>query len=143
MAFALTSVKAYGIEAEEAVNKRYKQMVILGITGTSADVALDIGNFSGTFWTAVGTTVDPAKSAALALKAIQIKALSFEKIGGTAIAGKAQAAADAAGVYVLAMDGTNTQLPSITLHAGEGATSYQLILEWVLKDAEEPVAVAA
>lgn len=228
MAFALQSVRAYGIESEEAVNKRYKQVVALGITGLNTDIALDIGNFSGTFWTAVGSSADAAKAAQAALKSIQLKALSFTSAKGTSFAGKVQADASqvaimaldsaasaggaasenyvvtgllttdmilavtqqtdgtnhknplsyasaagsadhlavvyasdpgtgakvrvlfsragvatvADGTYQLAMDGTNTQLPSLTFLSGDAPTTYSLILEWVLKDAEEPVQVA-
>ena len=83
MAFALTSIKAYGVEAEEPLNKDYRQFVELNITGLATDVDLDIGDYTtGTFWSAIGTTSDQAKALLLALKAIQIKAKSFNGVSG-------------------------------------------------------------
>lgn len=226
MAFAVTSVKCYGIEAEEPVNKRYGQRMILGITGLNTDVTMDLGTYAGTFWTAAGGST-PGAAALLAIKDIQTKALSFRGVGGSSIAGKAQAdssfinifALDTAaslggaateavtltgalstdsilgvsqkvkganstalngfntlidngitlswtanpgansvatvllqrsgvttpvvGTYFLTMDATNTQLPDIKFVSGDAPTTYSLILEWVLKDAEQPVELAA
>ncbi len=80
MTIALTSVKAYGIEAEEAVNKRYKQVLILGITAANTDVAIDLGNAVsgslGTFWTAVGGT-EPGVTALAAVRDINMRASSY------------------------------------------------------------------
>jgi hypothetical protein len=90
MAFALTSVKAYGVEAEEPLNKDYKQYLEANISGLATDVDLDIGDYTaGTFWTAIGTTSDQAKALLLALKAIQIKAKSFNSVSGVGLSGKA------------------------------------------------------
>jgi hypothetical protein len=60
MAFALTSLKAYGLEATQALTKKFFQIVEINFTATAADVALDLGNPAGTFWTAA------ANAAALA-----------------------------------------------------------------------------
>ncbi len=73
MAFALTDFQSYGIEAEEAVNKRYKQVAIFSITALNTDVDLDIGDYSGTFWTAVSGS-EPGTTALKAIKDIQIRA---------------------------------------------------------------------
>lgn len=56
MAFGLTRLRAYGIKGESATYKRSLQVVNMEITGTASDVDLDIGDDSGTFWTAVGKT---------------------------------------------------------------------------------------
>ncbi len=90
MTFALTKAEVYGIEAEEAVNIRYQQKYILTITAANTDVALDLGNYTGTFWTAVGGTA-PGISALKALKDIQVKAETFTGVGSSALGGKAQA----------------------------------------------------
>lgn len=89
MAFALTEFQSYGIEAEEAVNKRYKQVAILTITAANTDVDLDIGDYSGTFWTAVSGS-EPGTTALQAIKDIQTRALSFVGLGGSSIAGYSQ-----------------------------------------------------
>lgn len=223
MAFALTKVRAYGVESEEPVNKRYLQRLILNITGANTDTDLDIGDYSGTFWTAVGAT-SPGAEALKVLKNIAVKAeqclnvfgedfMTRQKIDGTstriysylsdASAGGAAAEAytvtgllatdevisvdqevdgagaavgiiswgtlvadgltvtyDAdpganakvrvtvkrtetastpdAGQYGLAMDGTNARLPNITWNSGSAPTSYVVVIDWVLKDGEEP-----
>lgn len=79
MAFALTKAVAYGIEAEEAVNKRYKQVLQLTITAANTDTALDLGDYAGTFWDAVdGST--PGDEALAAIKSINTKAAQLIKV---------------------------------------------------------------
>ncbi len=89
MTFALASVKAYGVEAEEPVNNKYKQCLALSITAANTDTALDLGTYAGTFWSAVGAT-EPGITALLAIKDIQTRAKSFLGIAGTGVAGKSQ-----------------------------------------------------
>lgn len=101
MAYAMQSVQVYGIEAEEPVNKRYRQCAILAFTGLNTDIDLDIGDYSGTFWTAVGGT-EPGTTALKAIKDIQQRALSFINVKGSSIAGYSQA--DASAVAVSALD---------------------------------------
>jgi hypothetical protein len=227
MTFALTKVRAYGIEAEEPINKRYQQKLILNITAANTDVDLDLGDYSGTFWTAVGAT-EPGITALKAIKDIQIAADSFVGLGGTSLAGYVQgdssvpvvqtlnSAASAggsanetltvtgllttdtvlsaimitegannvavktfagtvavanqypvewtadpgagavvkvafsrattavqSGTYQIAMNSTNTQLPDILFLSGNAPTAYVLELSWILKDAQQPIEVAA
>lgn len=89
MTFALTSFRAFGIEAEEPVNNKYQQKLELVITAANTDTALDLGTYAGTFWSAVGSA-DPGLTALLAIKDIQTRAKSFLGIGGSGIAGKSQ-----------------------------------------------------
>jgi len=101
MAFSLTSMKAYGVEAEEPLNKEYKQFVELNITGLSTDTDLDIGDYtSGTFWTAIGTSSDQAKALLATLQAIQVRAKCFNGASGLGISTKQQVA----GPGILALD---------------------------------------
>ncbi len=85
MTFALTKVQAYGIEAEEALNKRYRQYMILTITAAATDYDLDLGDNQsgalGTFWTAVGSTA-PGSGALLAIQDIVTRADYFDNLGG-------------------------------------------------------------
>jgi hypothetical protein len=90
MAFVLTKAQIYGIEAEEAVNKRYQQKAILTVTAANTDVDLDLGDLSpGTFWNAVDATSVGA-AALSAFKDISSRAESFTGVGGSSIAGYAQ-----------------------------------------------------
>lgn len=73
MAFALTKYEARSLDIASPTYKRGIQQVVLDITGTSADVDLDLGDDSGTFWTAAqaNTTYgELAKKALASLKRI-------------------------------------------------------------------------
>lgn len=69
MAFALTKFSARGIDIAGPSYKRGIQQVVLDITGTSADIDLDLGDDSGTFWTAAQAN---GTYGALATKALEI-----------------------------------------------------------------------
>lgn len=90
MTIVLTKVTAYGIEASEPLQKRFKQSLILEGTGANTDVTYDFGTYAGTFWTAVGST-EPGISALKAVKDINIKAKCFFAAGGTGLNGKVAA----------------------------------------------------
>lgn len=85
MTFAVTKVQAYGIEAEEALNKRYRQYMILTITAANTDVDLDLGDNQsgslGTFWTAADDSATGA-GALLAIQDIVTRAEYFDSFGG-------------------------------------------------------------
>lgn len=87
MAFSLTKFRSYGIEADEALNKRNKQLAVFNITAFGTDIDLDIGDYTGTFWTAVGASKPGALKA---IKGIQPIADSFLGIRGSSIAGLTQ-----------------------------------------------------
>lgn len=85
MAFAITSVQCYGQEAEEPLNKRYRQFMMLNITAANTDVDLDLGDNQtgslGTFWDAVdGTTI--GAGALQAIQDIVLRAQAFATLGG-------------------------------------------------------------
>ena len=91
MTFALTAFQAYGIEAEEAVNKRYKQVAILTITAANTNNDLDLGDLApGTFWNAVDGS-EPGDTGLAAFKDINQRAQSFVGIGGSSLAPYAKA----------------------------------------------------
>lgn len=85
MTFAITQVQCYGIESEEALNKRYRQYMILTITAAATDIALDLGSNQtgslGTFWTAAGTGT-PGAGALLSIQDIVTRAQYFDSFGG-------------------------------------------------------------
>jgi hypothetical protein len=85
MTFVVTKVQAYGIEAEEALNKRYRQYMILTITAANTDIDLDLGDNQdgslGTFWNAVDATATGA-GALLAIQDIVTRADYFDSFGG-------------------------------------------------------------
>lgn len=87
MTFALTKVTAYGIEASEPLQKRFKQLLILEGTAANTNVAYDFGTYAGTFWTAVGST-EPGLTALKCVKDIQVKAKAFLSAGGLGLSGR-------------------------------------------------------
>ncbi len=80
MTFALTSAKAYGVEATEPLAKRFIQRLELKGTAAATDVAYDFGNYTGTFWTAVGST-SPGTLGLASIKGIQAIAKAFLSAG--------------------------------------------------------------
>lgn len=111
MTFALTKVTAYGIEASEPLQKRFKQVLILEGTAAATNVAYDFGTYAGTYWTAVGGTA-PGITALKAIKDIQIKAKSFESATGVGLSGRTQ------------LSSTDPKVMSLTsaVYAGGSAT---------------------
>lgn len=85
MTFAITKVQAYGMEAEEPLNRRYRQYMMLNITAANTDTALDLGNNQtgslGTFWTAVSGS-DIGANALKAIQDISTRAETPDSWGG-------------------------------------------------------------
>jgi hypothetical protein len=142
MAFAVTAVECYGKEIDEPLTKKFEQTMVLSYTAANTDVDCDLGDYTGTFWTAAGGSAAGA-TALKSIKAIQIRAQQFAKLGGEALLDRVQGTSAASGVYTAAMDGTNTHIPNLTFHSTTAPTSAKLILTWVLKDNEPPVKVSA
>ncbi len=84
MTFALTSVKAYGVEATEPLAKRFIQRLELKGTAAATNVAYDFGNYTGTFWSAVGST-EPGLTGLKTIKGIQAIAKAFLSAQGTGL----------------------------------------------------------
>lgn len=100
MAFALTAFVADGQEMDEAVTRRFRQRAVFTITAANTDVDLDIGDYTGTFWTAVGGTA-PGTGALKAIKDIQTRAKSYYWTGGTGLAGKTPTGSSAPAIVKL------------------------------------------
>lgn len=76
MTLAMTSFKAYGVEAAEPLQKKFIQRMVITGTGANTDATYDFGTYAGTYWTAVGGT-SPGSTALLAIKQIQTLAKTF------------------------------------------------------------------
>lgn len=100
MAFTLTSFEAYGVYRDEPLTFLAHQYARFSITAANTDVDLDIGDYSGTFWTAVGSTV-PGLTALKVIKDINVRAKTYLSVGGNAIAGYAQADASQSSIVQL------------------------------------------
>ncbi len=134
MTFALTKVTAYGIEASEPLQKRFKQVLILEGTAANTNIAYDFGTYAGTYWTAVGSTA-PGISALKAIKDIQIKAKSFVQASGVGLSGRTQTSGTDPKVLALtsAAYGGGSATPTLTV-TGLKTTDTILSAQQVIKN---------
>jgi hypothetical protein len=139
MAFVLTKVQAYGIEAEEPLNKRYRQYMYLTITAANTDVDLDIGDnvagSLGTFWAAVDAT-STGLNALQAIQDIVTRAEVGERPSLSEL-GFYQGGAASGVVYTVTLA---NKCPNILFASGSAPTAYTVCLSWVLKPETDPVA---
>lgn len=141
MAFALDSFVADGYRYMGPGPLLATQRLIFQITGTTADVALDIGDFSGTFWT--DALADTATGGMAAAVLVQIQTI-VGKCGQTAnvfcpqMYGIPVEAAAGAGVLARTIDAT-TLLPEFTFDTDEGLTEYTIYVDLELLPRELPV----
>jgi hypothetical protein len=145
MAFALTSFTADGIRYMGPGPYKAVQRYILTITGTTSDVDLDIGDLTGTFWTAAqaDATYGAMATAVLAvLTANYPNYQAVENIFVPEIWARANAAAASGTVYVRSINST-TLLPEFTFAASNGATGYTVCVDYILKDGYLPLNYAS
>lgn len=143
MAFALTAFRAYGVDVSEPVQKRALQIFECKITGTTADIALDLGDTGGTAWTAIagggsGTVGYAAKQYFIDIlsrvdrfagwSCLEIEGVLPALINTTATTGK----------YAIA-NNTAVTCPKWSFYTGEGLTAYNFVLRWTLKDGHRTV----
>lgn len=134
MAFALTSLFLDGQKFQGAGPYRATQTAVFTITGTTADVDLDIGDYSGTFWTAAladATYGDVATTALAALQKLDDQTQAVCRIYTPQLADRIQAAAASGTDYALSIDSTS-KLPIYTFDANQGETAYTVFVEWLL-----------
>lgn len=135
MAFGLSSIKAFGVPSYEYSGDKFLQVLELEITGTTADVALDIGDTSGTFWTDVSDTVAAGAVDDIFAKVEKHISISVPELLAKTLV--ASGATVATGEYkYISPESTSF---AITIFANEGLTAYNLCMQWALKDGELPV----
>lgn len=102
MTFAVTKVSAYGVEASEYTQAHFpfRQCWVIEGTAANTNVAYDFGNYTGTFWTAVGGT-EPGTTALNALKDIQVAAKAYIAWGGIGLDAYTRAVASVTSVGAL------------------------------------------
>ena len=138
MAFTLSSLKAYGLEATQPLTKRFFQVVEVNFAATAADVALDLGNPAGTFWTAVSGANAAAFVAWKTALANSDKTVSVNC--SEIFDPKARIASGAglgAGQYK--MVSTPDANFAITIQAGEGVAAGSIMIVTTLKSGLFPV----
>ena len=133
MAFALTKFSLQFEGTDSAGKYRGRQYATLHITAANTDVDLDIGDDSGTFWTAAladGTYGSLATEAQAKLQEIDDVVEDLMAVSGEAILARRKvAAASGAGEYSLAIQNAR---PNIGFFSGDAPTSYVVELEWLL-----------
>lgn len=146
MAFALVSWKGYPKPIEQGTIKRFEHVVELHITGLAADVDLDIGDLTGTFWTAAladATYGDYATAALAYITSLypKLSAVTYNspELGGAYV--KVIAGPALAGEYAVAINAT-TKYPEISFTAAAAPTAITVRLECSLKTSEWPLADA-
>lgn len=146
MSFALTSFVADGIRAMGPGPVQAYQRYIFTITGLTTDVELDIGDFTGTFWTAaqadttlVNTTTTLGQMAASVLSFLTQNYPNYSAVANIFVPeiwGRVVAAAASGSAYVRTID--ITLLPNFTFAASNGETAYTVIVDYILNPGEKP-----
>ena len=142
MSFALYKAKAFGLEPWGG--KRRLQRFAFTITGTSSDVALDIGTLTagalGTFWTAAtgDSTYGTQATNVLALLQGFLNSTNCMAVGlvGGDILTKVRGTAAGSGVYTMSI---SNFAPVITLNSGEGFSTINVVWEVDLLGSIAPI----
>lgn len=135
MAFALTSFFADGQRYSGPGPVRATETYVLTITGLTTDVALDLGDSDGTFWTAALANPTYGEMATQVLAFIQSQVANYSAVKGIytpELVARIQAAAASGAAYTLSID-TELQLPIYTFASSNGATAYTVFVEYQLK----------
>lgn len=143
MALVLTEYEAYGREIDEPLTKKFSQVLRLKGTGAATDLTHDIGNLTGTFWTAVGGTATGA-AALTTLKSIIAKIKNFDYVGGPTwaashVLGSSQAVAVIGDVKISAFVNS---VPSLVYFTAGAPTAWEYVLHWDLADNQSPSKLA-
>ena len=132
MAWQCVGLHSFGTETSKAVSPLCQQNLMLLVVGTAADVALDLGNPSGTFWTAALADPTYGSTAAIALQTLQSydKAAAFAiPPGGNFVCYRARVVnASSTGDY--AIGSWTNKIPNFAFAAGDGPGSTNVILSW-------------
>lgn len=133
MAFKIESATAYGTQAFRGVSDIFEQKLILKISGTTADVLLAIGDTTSAFWTGLTNTAAEIAAYKSLVKDVQAKYLT-SKASIVEIEDAYIQVAQTGTIATKQYKKTSTAAGlSFELFAGEGLTSYTVLLEGALK----------
>lgn len=125
MAFTLQSVTAIGVECSQALTSSFIQYLKLVGTAASADVAFDLGNPTGTFWTSVNNVAMKNAFFDCLTRSANIISCNVPAIENVK-SRVGSAATVATGQYQKVVAAGSTL--SLTLFAGEGVTTYTIMI---------------
>jgi hypothetical protein len=139
MAFALSKFKAYGLKTQGPTRVLGQQVVELHITAANTDTDLDIGDNSGTFWSAADNTDLGAEALRVLREIIADKVQGLLAVNSEELVGRLRdTTATGAGVYALAVANNR---PNISWFSGDAPTSYVVQLVYQLLDSQFPTFV--
>lgn len=142
MAFALTSFFADGVRFMGPGPVRATQKYTFGITAAASDVTLDIGDVTGTFWTAAEADSTYGEMATQVLAQVERLYSQYQAVSDLftpELASFTQVLSlSATGTYTLAIDSTY-KLPNYTFHTSGGATAYTVFVEYLMEPNMLPV----
>lgn len=145
MTFALTKAEFRSSAFQNPSLKRGLQEVVLTITAANTDTDLDIGDASGTFWTAAQADSTYGAMAAAVLAKLQAAVAGSSYCAGILCpelqlgAYARVASSPAANQYALSID---TYGPDIALHSGDAPTSYHVHVFYEMAAGQFPVTAA-
>ncbi len=140
MAFALTSFVADGIRFMGPGPYRAEQSYFLTVTGTVDDVALDLGNATGTFWTAATGDATYGPMAIQVLAQVTSWADNYQAVADIFVPevyDRIQVASSPTGTQYAASIGA-LLLPSIEFAASGGETAYTISVKYQLDSGRLP-----
>jgi len=137
MAFAIAAWKSQIIPAEGPSRGRGVQRVEIDITQANTDVDADLGDLSGTFWGAVGSSTKGVPLKALFTTLYQKASEVTWKSG--VLGSRVHAAAASGTAYAVALNST-TKIPEFTFDSGSAPTAWTIVLEFSLLEKQYPEA---
>ena len=135
MAFAITRCVVTGEFNTDTVKNRGFQRAELYCTAAATDVAYDLSNSGGTFWTATKSTAPGANSLAAIANIVAIGG-KLIKVTGDFSQSYLRASATGTGAYTQSVTGN---IPDIAFNASNGPTSIVIVLEWALPVSVMPI----
>lgn len=139
MAFALTKFSLQTINNSGTSKYRGIQRAVLNITQANTDTDLDIGDDSGTFWTAAlanSTWGALAAKAQAKLQEIDDVVDGIIAVGGSVVAKNRVTSSPSAGELALAVQ---NQRPNITYNSGDAPTEHKVIIDWLLSPEKQGI----
>jgi hypothetical protein len=140
MAFSLIAFHARGVDIAGPSYKRGIQQVVMDVVATAADVDMDIGDDSGTFWTdclANATYGALATQALSALQGIVAQSAALISVQSEQLIDRVQVGTPSgADEYSLAIQDMR---PNIAVNAADGELAWKLVLTYELNNFIYPV----
>jgi hypothetical protein len=134
MAQAVTAVRAYVVERDEPVTKRFWQNLVIETTGLVSDNSYDFGAYLngalGTFWTAVSGSANGALALALIQDIATMSQIYLGVQGPVLIARVKVASAPAVGQYTEALVNA---AETVGFNVADAPTVAQWVFTWELQ----------